>query len=55
MREGKILTVFGMVVLLATFNPDKTFGIAVGVGIILVGLCGVFTKSEQPGKSEHNA
>ena len=46
MKEGKLLIIVGLVILLATDLPDKSFGWATGIFMILIGILKTFSKKE---------
>jgi hypothetical protein len=43
-RDGMSLIFFGFVSIISVITPDKSFGMSIGIGLILIGLCVITTK-----------
>jgi hypothetical protein len=43
-RDGMMLILFGAISIVSAISSDKSFGMSIGIGLILVGLCVITTK-----------
>jgi hypothetical protein len=43
-NRGMMVIMMGLIAIISAITPDKTFGLGLGIGLILIGICAMLSK-----------